>query len=192
MKRTNTKTARKLTAYELTYVALAAALLSICAWISIPAGDIPVTLQTFAVFVIAGLLGTKLSLLAITVYLLMGAVGLPVFSGMMGGLGRLAGPTGGYLIGFIFTALIVGSITRHFGKKPFTLALSMISGMAVCYAFGTIWYVLISMGSLHLAGIGAALAKCVVPYLIPDGVKITAAVWVVRKLAPFSSPQYAS
>ena len=192
MKNTHAKAGRRLTAYELTYIALAAALLTICAWISIPTGDIPVTLQTLAVYVLSGLLGTKLSLLAIIVYLLMGAVGLPIFSGMMGGLSRLAGPTGGYLIGFIFTALIVGNITSLFGKKPFTLALSMILGMAVCYAFGTVSYVLISMGSLHLTGIGTVLAKCVVPYLIPDGVKITVAVWAVRRLSPFFSPQFIS
>lgn len=106
------------------------------------------TLQTFAIFVISGLMGTRPSLIALTVYLLMGTVGLPVFSGMTGGLGQLLGPTGRYLVEFMFTTLIIGKITLHFGRRPLTLALSMVLGMTAYYAFGTIWFTAVYMGSL--------------------------------------------
>ena len=107
----------KLTTHELTYISLAVTLITVCAWIAIPFGDIPVTLQTFAIFVVTSLLGIRQSLLALLVYLLMGLVGLPVFSGMTGGLGRIIGPTGGYLIGFVFIILIEGTITHRLGKR---------------------------------------------------------------------------
>ena len=186
MKHCENHTDRKLTAYELTHIALAVALLTVCAWIAFPVGDIPVTLQTFAVFVIAGLLGAKQGLMALTVYVLMGAVGLPVFSGMTGGLGRLIGPTGGYLIGFFFTFPIIGKLIGRFGRKPLPLAISMAVGMIACYGFGTIWFAGVYMGSLDMAAIGTALVKCVVPYIIPDGAKLALAVWVARRLSCLS------
>ncbi|MBQ8815635.1 MAG: biotin transporter BioY [Lachnospiraceae bacterium] len=183
MKNTPKRAGSDFTAHELTYIALAAALLTICAWIAIPFGDVPITLQTFAVLVIAGLFGTRSGLLALGVYLLMGMVGLPVFSGMTGGLGRLLGPTGGYLIGFFFTIPIVSEMAARFGRKPFPLALSMALGLLACYCFGTIWFAGVYMGSLDMAGIGTALVKCVVPFLLPDGVKLTMAMWIVRRLS---------
>ena len=88
----------KLTTRDMVYTAMFACLMTICAWISIP-GQVPFTLQTMGVFLAVGLLGGKRGTLAILVYVLMGAVGLPVFSGYQGGLARLAGPTGGYLAG---------------------------------------------------------------------------------------------
>lgn len=179
----NNHSSNKLTAHDLTKIALAAALLTICSWIAIPIGDVPITLQTFAVFVTAGLMGTKSGLMALTVYLLMGMVGLPVFSGMTGGPGRLIGPTGGYLLGFFFTIPIIGEISRRLGRKPIPLAFSMILGTLACYAFGTVWFAAVYMGSLSVAGIGTALVKCVIPYVIPDVVKIGLAVWMVRRVS---------
>ena len=86
---------------NIAYMALFSALTAICSWISIPT-LVPFTLQTFAIFLMVGLLGTKRSLLSILIYLLLGAIGLPVFAGFSGGLGMLFGTTGGYLIGFFF------------------------------------------------------------------------------------------
>ena len=173
-----------LTAHELTYIALAVAFLTVCSWLAIPAGDIPITLQTFAVFVISALLGGNASLMALFVYILMGLIGLPVFSGMTGGPGRILGPTGGYLIGFLFTILIVGAFSRRFNRQPLILAISMALGMVACYSFGTVWFAAVYMGSLNAVSLGTALLKCVVPYIIPDAVKITVATWMVRHLSP--------
>lgn len=172
----------RLTATDLTHIALGAALITVCSWIAIPFGDIPVTLQTFAIFLITGLLGTKRSLLALLVYVLMGLTGLPVFSGMTAGLGRLVGPTGGYLLGFVFSIPIMGSITHRFGSRTLTLTLSMVLGMITCYSFGTLWFTAVYLDDLGGVGLWTALTKCVIPYLAPDGVKIGVAVMVVRRL----------
>ena len=91
---------------DITLIGLFTAVMAVCSWISIPA-TVPFTLQTFAVFLTCGLLGGRRGTLTVLVYLLLGAIGLPVFSGFTGGIGHLAGPTGGYIIGFIFSALVM-------------------------------------------------------------------------------------
>lgn len=162
--------------YRLVLVAEFAAIITICSWISIPT-TVPFTLQTFAVFVAAGLLGWKYGTISIVVYILLGAVGIPVFAGFSGGIGAIIGPTGGYIIGFIFTSLIVGLITKFFGKKIYVLIISMILGLAVCYLFGTLWFMFVSqMGFIE------SLMLCVVPFLIFDACKIVAASIIVRLL----------
>ncbi len=173
-----------LTAQELTLVALAVAFLTVCSWISIPAGDVPITLQTLAIFVITGLFSTKLSLLALSVYLIMGMVGLPVFAGMTGGLGRIVGPTGGYLIGFYFTVALIGTFSRQFGRHPLVTALSLALSLIICYAFGTLWFAAIHMGGINGVSVVTALVKCVLPYLLPDAVKLAAALWIVKRVSP--------
>ena len=116
---------------DIALTALFVAVMAVCSWISIPA-TVPFTLQTFGVFLSVGLLGGKRGSLAVLVYLLLGAVGLPVFSGFTGGIGHLLGPTGGYIIGFIFSALLMWLAERLFGKSVAVLAVSMIAGLIVC------------------------------------------------------------
>ena len=178
-----TKNAPLFTVRELCYTALGAALMAICAWISIPA-EVPFTLQTFAVFLVTGLLGLKCGTLSVLVYLLLGAVGLPVFSGFKGGLGSLMGVTGGYLIGFLFTALAVGLITKFFGKKLPALLTGMVLGLILCYAFGSIWFMVLYTRSSGAIAMTAVLAKCVIPFLPVDAVKIMLAALLVRRLSP--------
>jgi len=152
--------------------ALFAALIAVCAWISVPVGDIAFTLQTFAVFLTLGLLGGKRGGAAILIYLLLGAVGLPVFSGFRGGIGALAGVTGGYLWGFLAAALVYRVLER-FGKL-----IAMVAGQLTCYLCGSFWFYLYAGGGLWLI-----LLRCVIPYLIPDGVKIVLACTLTRRLA---------
>lgn len=109
-----------ISARDITFIALSVALMAICSWISVPM-TVPVTLQTFAVFTAAGLLGMKRGTAAVLIYILLGAIGLPVFAGFTGGFGILAGSTGGYIIGFAFSALVVGSITKPSGRKQLCL-----------------------------------------------------------------------
>ena len=116
---------------DIALTALFVAVMAVCSWISIPA-TVPFTLQTFGVFLSVGLLGGKRGSLAVLVYLLLGAVGLPVFSGFTGGIGHLLGPTGGYIIGFIFSALLMWLAERLFGKSVAVLAVSMSAGLIVC------------------------------------------------------------
>ena len=141
---------------------LFAALTAVCAWISLPVADVAFTLQTFAVFLSLGLLGGKWGSISILIYLTLGAVGLPVFAGFRGGIGVLLGVTGGYLWGFLLSGLVYWSLEKL--CKP----LGMIAGLLVCYLCGTFWFSLYAGG----AGFWAALVKCVVPYLIPDAVKL--------------------
>lgn len=159
------------------YTAMFTAIIIICAQIMIPFGQVPFTLQTLGVFVSAALLGWKRGTLSVLVYIFAGLVGLPVFTGFNGGAGVLFGPTGGYIIGFVFTALIVGIMTERLGKKLWVLVVSMVLGMAVCYAFGTVWFMIITG-----TGFAAALMLCVVPYLIADALKIAIAAVLCNRL----------
>jgi biotin transport system substrate-specific component len=163
--------------------ALAAALLCVCAWIAIPVGDTVFTMQTFALFLTLFLLGGKWGTAAIAVYLLLGVAGLPVFTGFRGGLGALLGTTGGYIFGFMLTALIYWIITSVI-DNPLTRLLAMILGMLLCYSCGSWWYMTryLSGGQLTL---GLVLMKCVIPYLIPDAIKLTLAWILTGKLKRF-------
>lgn len=174
---------QKHTVRSVSYVGLSAALIAVCTWIAIPLpSNISFTMQTFAVCVIAGLLGWRQSLAAVAVYLLLGIVGLPVFSGFRSGAGVLLGATGGYLIGFLFMAPCIGFLTERFGKSVPSLSLSMLAGEVLLYLFGTIWFVTVYTEGVGFSG---ALMMCVVPYLLPDAVKIALAIILVRRLNPY-------
>lgn len=168
------------------YVGLSAALIAVCTWISVPLpSEIAFTMQTFAVCTISALLGWKRGLSAVIVYLLLGAAGLPVFSGFRAGVGVLLGATGGYLIGFLFMAPCIGFLSSRFGRSPIVLVLSMIAGEVLLYLFGTIWFVNVYVAKTGPMGYGAAFAVCVTPYLLPDAAKIALATVVVRRLQPY-------
>lgn len=166
---------------DLTYIALAAALIVVCTWLSIPF-PVPVTMQTFAIFTTAGLLGRKRCILAVLVYLLLGAVGLPVFSGFSGGIGKLFGITGGYMFGFLLTALITGGLIDRFGKGTLLMVSAMVLGLLACYLLGTLWFYLIYAADTGRISLLAILSSCVFPFLIPDLVKILLAVIVIRRV----------
>ncbi|MDY5594047.1 MAG: biotin transporter BioY [Oscillospiraceae bacterium] len=171
----------KLKTKDLALCALFAALIAVCAWISIPA-TVPFTLQTFAIFAALGLLGGKRGTVAVAVYLLLGAIGVPVFAGFQGGIGALLGTTGGYLLGFLLTALIVWGMEARFGSKTGVFLLSAVLGMLVCYAFGTAWYLVVYARTKGAISLATALGWCVVPFLIPDAVKIALAVLLRGRL----------
>lgn len=171
----------KLKTKDLALCALFAALIAVCAWISIPA-TVPFTLQTFAIFAALGLLGGKRGTAAVAVYLLLGAIGVPVFAGFQGGIGALLGTTGGYLLGFLLTALIVWGMEARFGSKTGVFLLSAVLGMLVCYAFGTAWYLVVYARTKGAISLATALGWCVVPFLIPDAVKIALAVLLRGRL----------
>ena len=160
--------------------ALFAALLTLCAWISIPVADIAFTLQSMGIALVLWLLGGKRGSLAILVYLLLGAVGLPVFSGFQGGLGALLGVTGGYLLGFLIWAVLYWLLTAFGPKTDRFCLLAMVLGLIVCYAFGSIWFMRLYLQNGNGVGLGFILLKCVVPYIIPDAAKLTAA-WLLSK-----------
>lgn len=166
---------------DIAYIGLFVAIIAVCSWISIPAA-VPFTLQTFAVFVSVGLLGGKRGAIAVAAYIIAGAVGLPVFAGFMGGFGALLGQSGGYIIGFFFSALIMWGITAKFGESPRILGLSMVLGLIACYAFGTAWFMLVYMASTGPVGLVTVLGWCVFPFMIPDLCKIGLALFLTRRL----------
>ncbi|NBI88404.1 biotin transporter BioY [Lachnospiraceae bacterium] len=160
-------TKSKLTIYQMATISLMTALLCILGPMSIPIGAIPISFTNFMIYLTVYLLGTKLGTLSYLIYLLLGTAGLPVFSAYSGGLAKLAGPTGGYLIGFIFMSIISGIFIKQGKGKILPSILGMAIGTAVAYLFGTIWFMIESGSTLMYA-----LTACVFPFLIGDAVKI--------------------
>ena len=167
---------------DMAHIALFSVVLTVCAWISIPA-MVPFTLQTFGVFLAVGLLGGRRGSLAVLTYLLLGAVGIPVFSGFAGGVGCMLGSTGGYSIGFLLAALFMWGMERLLGRRQWVFALSILAGLLVCYSFGTAWFVWVYARRTGKIGIWTALGCCVFPYLIPDLLKGLGAMFLSQKLA---------
>ena len=163
---------------SLVLCALFAALMAVGAWISIPmSSGISVTLQLLAIMTCASLLEPAQAALAVTAYELIGMAGLPVFSNFQAGPGVLLGVTGGYLIGFIPAAFLTSLIIRRRGRELWKQAIAMVLGITVCYAFGSVWF----MVSLHRT-LGQTLALCVIPYLPFDAIKIALSVALSRAL----------
>ena len=170
---------KRISTRQLVYSALMAVLIAACAWITVPIGPVPFTLQTFGVFCAVGLLGGQYGTLSVLVYLALGVMGLPVFSGFTGGVGRLVGPTGGYIIGFVFAALVFWAVTHFFGNGTAATITGMILGNLVCYIFGTAWFMLVASSK---PGLVSALSLCVIPYIIPDLIKIVCAFLFTKAL----------
>lgn len=168
---------------DMVYIALFVVLMAVCSWLSVPAA-VPFTMQTFALFLSFCLLGGRRGTLTVLVYLLMGAAGVPVFSGFTAGLGRLLHVTGGYLTGFLVSALVMWALENALGRRPGATLLSLLAGLIACYAFGTAWYMAVYARTTAGVGLGAALLLCVVPYLLPDLVKLSLALLLSRRLAP--------
>ena len=164
---------------------LFAALLTICAWICVPLADTVITLQTFGLFLCLGTLGGKRGFAATAVYLLLGVIGLPVFSGFRGGIGTLLGVTGGYLTGFLITSAVYWLITALAGDIPKVRLFAFICGLLLCYVFGTLWYYWVFISSGSLVSISILLTKCVFPFLLPDGIKLVLAWQLSKKLRRF-------
>lgn len=158
--------------------ALMAAMLAICAWISFPIGSAVFTLQSFGIALILLLFGGKWGTVCICLYLALGVVGLPVFSGFRGGIGTLLGATGGYILGFLVWALIYWLVTAIAGQKSKCFAL--ITGLIGCYLFGSFWFY-----RLYARSLRAIFITCVLPYLLPDGGKLVLAWLLSKKLKNF-------
>ena len=187
MNRTETAK-RKYETVDLAYMALGAVLIALCSWISIPAA-VPFTMQTFAVFLVLLILGGRRGTMTIVVYVLLGAVGLPVFSQFGAGIGVLLGSTGGYILGFIFMGLtyrlVTGAAGRsRSGKVRWTEAAALVLGLLVLYAFGTAWYMFMYARTQGGAGLMSVLLLCVIPFVIPDLIKLALALALAQRLAP--------
>lgn len=166
---------------DIVYVGIFAAIIAVCSWISIPL-TVPITLQTMGIFTAVGILGGKRGTLSVLIYILLGAVGVPVFAGFSGGIGVILGTTGGYIIGFLFSALIMWGMEKLFGKSQIVLAISMVIGLLVCYAIGTVWFMVVYAKTSEAVGLGTVLGWCVFPFIIPDLVKIAVSLFLANRL----------
>ncbi len=180
----------KSTTKDLVFIALSTTIIIVCSFITIPF-YVPFTMQTFAIFTIIGLLGTKKAFISVSLYLLLGAIGLPVFSGFRGGIGNLFGITGGYLIGFLLTTIVSGSllnlIKKHYKLTIISFCMSMILGLLVCYTFGTVWYLYLYTNSTGSISATSVLSLCVFPFILPDALKIGLSYYVTKVMKkPFS------
>lgn len=180
----STVAATKSKTYDMAYIAIFAVLMAVCSWISIPT-TVPFTLQTFGVFMAVGILGGKRGTLSVLVYILLGAIGVPVFAGMSGGIGIILNSTGGYIVGFLLSALIMWGMEKLWGKKPVVQIISMVIGLAACYALGTIWFMMVYTRNTGAVGLGTVLGWCVIPFIIPDLVKIALAFVLSRRLRKY-------
>lgn len=174
----------KSSARNMAYIGVSVALLTICSWICLPL-NVPVTLQTLGVCLVAGLLGFKKGTIATLVFILLGAIGVPVFSEFTGGMGIILGSTGGYIIGFAFTAMIVGFVSDKFKGRFVPLVISMVVGVLVCYAFGTLWFAVVYAKSNEPASLMTILSWCVFPFIIPDAVKIAVSAVLANRLRKY-------
>ncbi len=169
---------RLLDVRTMTLIGVSAAIIAVFAPWKIPIGPIPITLATFAIYFVSAVMGAYKGAVATAIYILLGAVGVPVFSGFAGGLHIVAGVTGGYIVGYIFCALVTGLFCdkmHHWIKYP----LGMFLGTVVLYAFGTAWYCTLAKSALM-----PALTVCVFPFIGFDILKIAAASLVAAPIRP--------
>lgn len=149
-------------------------------FIPLPFSPVPINLALLFVFLSGSLLGAKGGAVAQIVYVLLGLVGLPVFAGLTGGPGIVAGPTGGYIIGYILAAIIIGLFHEKEKTPAFIKLTGYVTGLAACYLVGTAWFMYVTS-----TGLIAALFMCVIPFLIGDALKIAAAYLLTLKIKPF-------
>lgn len=154
---------------DMTRIALCSVLMVICSQIIVPIGPVPFTLQTFAVFFVLEFLGGKMGTASVGLYIFLGMLGLPVFSGFSGGIGALLGPTGGYITGFLLMGFIYLIIMKFSGQGKAQRFAALVMGLIICYLFGTVWFI-------HVYGKGISFASaiklCVLPFIVPDILKM--------------------
>ena len=161
---------KKLTTYQMSVTALMAAVMCVLGPLTVPIGAVPISLANFVICLTAWLLGPKFGTLSVAVYLLIGLVGVPVFSGYGAGIAKLAGPTGGYLVGYLLLAFIGGLFIEKSKGQPVVSGIGLVLGDAACYVLGTIWFMVLT--GLDLP---TSLTYCVIPYLPGDVIKIALA-----------------
>ena len=183
MAQQQTATATSKRTLEMAFIAIFVVLIAICSWISIPT-TVPFTLQTFAVSMTVLMLGGRRGTIALAVYILLAAIGVPVLSGFTGGLGVLLGPTGGYIFGWLVLGIEYWVITKFAGDKLPVRLIAILLGMVTLYVFGTIWFFKVYTAGGDAITMHDAVMWCVVPFLIPEVFKQILAFTLSARLRP--------
>ena len=170
---------------SIVYISLFAVLMAVCSWIYVPF-VVPFTMQTFAVFLALNFLGGMRGTVAILLYLSIGAVGVPVFSGFTAGVGVLLGQNGGYMLGWLIAGLIVWLFDLLPIKKTVSRIISSIVGLVICYAVGTVWFAAVYARTSGEIGFLTVLSMCVFPFILPDAIKLALAYWLSIRLRKIS------
>lgn len=160
---------------------LFAVLIAVCSWITIPT-FIPFTMQNFAVYLTLHVLGGRKGTVSVCIYLLLGAMGLPVFANFTSGIGVVIGPNGGYMMGWILSGIVLWGMEKLPVRKPWIRAVSMVIGLCICYGTGTAWFMMVYAKHTGSIGLGTALLWCVVPFIIPDLIKLGLALRIGGRL----------
>lgn len=169
--------------YDLVLISVSAALITVCSWISIPLGPVPFTLQTLGILAVMLTIGGRRGTISVLVYLALGACGIPVFAGFKGGITAFMGPTGGFLIGFVFAALVYWLFEKLIFKKLMTSTVkTLVFGLigflifeVVMYTIGVIWFMTVYAAQTGPVGLVTVMGWCVFPFIIPDLVKMVIA-----------------
>lgn len=169
--------------YDLCIIAMAVAVMTICAWITVPF-HVNFTLQTFAIFLIAGCFSAEISTSATVIYIVLGIVGVPVFSGFNAGISAIMGPTGGFILSFPFCALIISYFSRSRAATTVRYVLSCILSLALSYIAGACWYTFVFAHGSELS-LATTAAMCILPFVIPDILKIFLSALVLNRLRPY-------
>ena len=172
--------------YDMVLISISAALIAVCSWISIPLGPVPFTLQTLGILAVMLTAGGRRGTIAVLVYLALGAVGVPVFAGFKGGIASFAGPTGGFLVGFLVSALVYWLLEKLFLKTLMTTPVTTwVFGMlaflifeVIMYIVGVIWFMTVYAAQTGPVGLATVMGWCVLPFIIPDIVKMVVAVLI--------------
>ena len=172
--------------YDLVLISISAALITVCSWISIPFGPVPFTLQTLAILAVMLTCGGRRGTVSILVYLALGLCGVPVFAGFKGGVSAFAGPTGGFLIGFVFAGLVYWLLESLIFRKLMTntvktwvfAVVNSVVFEVIMYVTGVIWFMTVYAAQTGPVGLGTVMGWCVLPFIIPDVVKLIVAVMI--------------
>ncbi|MBQ8182354.1 MAG: biotin transporter BioY [Clostridia bacterium] len=162
-------------------ISLFTAVIAVCSFVSVPSA-VPFTLQTLGIFTTLTVLGGKHGTVCIALYIFIGLAGVPVFSGFGAGFGHITGATGGFILGFIICGFCYWIITKIFGNKTVTKAIGLITGLLLCYSFGTLWYAVFHLRTISPGEFLTVLKVCVLPFIIPDLLKLCVALIIDKKL----------
>lgn len=172
---------RKHRVQSMIFISLFATLMCIGAWIHFPS-VVPATMQTFVVFCALGLIGSKKTFLMLVIYIFLGAVGLPVFSGFNSGLGALTGPTAGFIWGFLMGVPVFYVFEKYFSQKKSFIIIGYILYILLHYIPGALWYCIFSTEALTVGGFISSCLVTVVPFIVPDAIKLMLSLFVTDRL----------